>query len=523
MKDRIRTGNIMESKMRLEVDEIFGENMVLQQEKPVAIWGKGVPKETIEISIQGHLVKTSVAEDGSWKAVIPELKASEQEVLLIQSKTKQIKYQNIAVGEVWLAGGQSNMEFFMRYDKDLTVSIEKCENSKIRFFDYPVVPSEKDRNTKDYSEFGLWRICNKENLQYYSAVAYYFAQNLQKKLGVPLGIVGCNCGGTHSCCWMDENRVKKYGEVWMKDYEDGVKQIDDLEKAEKAYRNNPMTDKAHPFANSIADKMMYGMSPEEMQQMFASVMQGEDGVNMNLIGPWHEWRPSGLYHTMLKHVAPYTIRGVIWYQGESDEDHPEIYADMMKGVIECWREEWGECLPFLMTQLAPFGDKVGTGGTYYPELREQQEIVTKRIKDVYCASIGDVGNEYDIHPKEKQPVGRRLALLARGYVYGEKILCDAPVVDTRKNEEDKIIINFLNAQGGLHLKGTEVNSLQILHNGQIVDSQEYHCKIVENQLQILFEKKKEDMETYKIEFAKTPYYEVNLYNEAEIPVKPFSA
>ena len=508
--------------MLLTVGEVFGENMVLQQGKPVAIWGKGVPGEEVEISIQDHLVKTLVAEDGIWKAVLPELKASEQEELWIQSKEEEIRFQNIAVGEVWLAGGQSNMEFFMRYDKDFKVSVEECENSKIRFFDYPVIPSEKDRTTKDYSEFGFWRVCDKENLQYYSAVAYYFAQNLQKDLGVPVGIVGCNCGGTRSCCWMDEDRVKKYGEVWIKDYEEGLGQINDLEKAEQGYRNNPMTDKAHPFANPIADKMMYGVSPEELQEMFASVFQGEDSENMNLIGPWHEWRPSGLYHTMLKHVIPYTVRGVIWYQGESDEDHPELYADMMGGVIECWREEWGESFPFLITQLAPFGDKIGTGGTYYPILREQQEIVAKRVKDVYCASIGDVGNEYDIHPKEKKPVGARLALLARGHVYGEKILCDAPVADTRKNEEDKIIISFLNAEGGLCLKGTEVNAIQILHDGQIVEPQEYHCKVTENQLQILFDKKKEDIDTYKIEFAKTPYYEVNLYNEAEIPVKPFS-
>ncbi len=509
--------------MKLILSEIFGDHMVLQREKTVMIWGQGIPSETVTVGIQGQKVTVKIAENGTWRAEISALQTSYNEQMTIESAGSCIVLHDIAVGEVWLAGGQSNMEFFMRYDKEFRKSVKECEDPAIRFFDYPVVTTEKDRQMKDYSDFGYWRTCDADNLQFFSAVGYYFAKKLSETLHVPIGIIGCNCGGTRSCCWMDEETLKECGPVWISDYQKGIENIGDLVLAEENYRKNPMTDKAHPFLNPFADRMMYGVSKEELVGMLAGLAENADGENPNPIGPWHEWRPNGLYHTMLEHVMPYTIRGVIWYQGESDEDHPELYDSMMKALIGLWRKKWGEEIPFITTQLAPYGEIIGTGGRYYPILRAMQEKTADEVPGVYLASIGDVGMEHDIHPKEKQPVGNRLALLALGHVYGKDILCEAPRAEAASKSDDTIAIEFKFAEGGLEIKGDKVNAICIYRNGVPVPENEYTCNVKWNILNIVFNSDNLDKDGhFRVEFAKTPYYEVNLYNKADIPAKPFT-
>ena len=140
----------------------------------------------------------------------------------------------------------------------------------------------------------------------------------------------------------------------------------------------------------------------------------------------HQNRPGGLYETMLKKVAPYTARGVIWYQGESDEFHPAEYGFVFGNMIKGWRALWNEELPFLFSQLAPFEAWLSGTGVAYPELRYQQDQVTKNVPQTYMASIGDAGMQYDIHPKHKRPVGERMAELALGHVYKQPELCKVP-------------------------------------------------------------------------------------------------
>lgn len=504
--------------MLLQPSNMFGNNMVLQRNKPLKVWGIAEKGTTITLEIQGFKCEKAVDSNGKWLITVEPLHASANETMVITDGKEVIRYTNVAVGEVWLAGGQSNMEFFMRYDKDYNETVKYCENKNIRFFDYPVLATEHDLEIKDYSLFSFWRPCNEENLQYFSAVAYYFAKNLQERVNVPVGIIGCNCGGTRACCWMDVESVKENGQVWLDDYNKGVAAIPDLKKAEEEYNSNELTDKSKPFNNAIADKLMYGIPKDEMIEMFKKFQ--ESGLSQ-IIGPWHEWRPSGLYYTMLKKIVPYTIKGVIWYQGESDETHPEIYADMMCGLIRCWRRDWQDELPFIMSQLAPLGTEIGDGGKIYPILREQQEEVTRCMKNVFCASIGDVGSTYDIHPKEKQPVGERMALLARGHVYGEDVLCEAPVPLNGERSLKRIIITFAHADTGLMIKGKEVQALKIFNQkDEIIEKSLYKVSVINNKLFIHFNEEI-PRELVKIAFAKDPFYEVNFYNMADIPVKPF--
>ena len=502
--------------MVLTVSELFGNDMVLQREREISVWGTAEKHVKITVDFQGRTAETVSDGEGKWRVKLPPMPASRGGVLTVRDRKETVTFENVAVGEVWLAGGQSNMEFYMRYDKDLKAQLPECENPDIRFFDYPRVPCEKAGERRDYSAFGWWRTCTPENLQWFSAVGYYFARDLQRALGVPVGIVGCNCGGTRSCCWMDEETIRECGPEWLEDYEKGVAEIGDLAAAEEQYLSLAFTDNSNPFENAILDKFMYGIPQEEMAAGLAGME--ENMLVGNRIGPWHEWRPAGLYRRMVEHICPFTLRGVIWYQGESDETHPDRYADMMCGLIGLWRRRWGAEMPFIMAQLAPYE----TGGQAYPALRERQVEVTERMEQVWLVPTGDVGSDYDIHPKEKQPIGVRMALSARGHVYGEKLLCDAPVCAGASRDGNSAVIRFGNAAGGLTVKGNRVQALEVLAGDSAVPPESWTAEAEGDALRIRF-RDGIPAEKVTVRFAKTPYFEVNLYNAAGIPAFPFAA
>ena len=495
----------------------FGNGMVLQRNRPVTIWGSADPGTEVIISIQGKTATALSNAEGQWTAELPPLDASVAETLVIMNGEVRTAYTDVMVGEVWLAGGQSNMEFFMRYDAEFDSVVKLTDDPLIRFLDVPKASVPEQLEMRDYSQFGFWRTASPDNLQYFSAVAFYFAAILREHLQVPVGVIGCNWGGTRSCCWMSRETLEHCGKIWIEDYENGLKAIPDLEAEEKAYYANEESDTSRLFEHPNLARVMYGLSFEELtgliQQMAAS------GAFTG-IGPWSEFRPNALYELMLSRITPYTISGVIWYQGESDAPHADIYADMMCGLIENWRKDWKETLPFLMVQLAPLGEAPDPSAAAFPLLREQQEKVTRRMEKVYLASSSDVGHLYDIHPKYKRPVGKRLALIALAEVYGKDVLCDAPEPESVSQRDGEISLKFRNAEGGLFLRGEKAEGLRLFDaEGKEIDSQHWDAGVHGSQLVIRL--KDAGTAVCKVSFAKTPYYQVNLYNMQEIPAKPF--
>lgn len=383
-------------------------------------------------------------------------------------------------------------------------------NPMIRFFNYPQVTYEGQLEDYNYCNDGFWRRCTAADLPYFSAVGYYFARDLQAALDVPVGIVGCNWGGTPACAWMDNSYLEDTdGAIWLREFEDAVKDLD-MEAYKAAFRANPNNDRTRQLENPFNIKIVKeGLSPEEQTQLLAMIPQMPEPN-----GPWYERRPGGLYETMLKKVHPYAIQGAIWYQGETDEKHPEEYKTVFSRMIRCWRDLWQEELPFLFVQLAPFGRWLACESDNYPKVRESQQWVSKAVANTWMASIGDAGMEWDIHPKDKLPVGHRLALLARGHVYGEALLCDAPELEYARKEGDQIILGFANAQG-LRIAGQRLQAMMGIdasgEKREIADAR------VENGALILPNCK----DITALQFAQTGYYEINLYNSADIPAKPF--
>lgn len=496
----------------LELALVFGESMVLQREKPVCIWGKGIPGQKVNVQIQGKSIETKVKNDGNWNCTLEPLSASEEEMLQVSSGEEYICYHDVAVGDVWLAGGQSNMEFAMFSDREFGVELKDCDNPCIRFFDYPKVAYDEQLTELPHKTEGFWRRCNAENLKYYSAVAYYFAKKLQVSEQIPVGIIGCNWEGTPACSWVDGSYCKgSAAQIWWDEYEECVKSMD-MKAYEKAVKEDFNTIHSDWIETPYAQFFCMDATYEALKQAIDA-----SGDYELLIGPKSPSRPSGLYKTMLKNVVPYTIKGFLFYQGESDEPKAQVYGVLLKCLIQNWRDLWKENLPFLFVQLAPYEGYGRTSGINFPMIRSQQQWVEENVENTAMAVISDAGDQWNIHPRSKRAPGERLALLALSKVYQRSVLCDSPVLCEGWEENGEIVLKFLNAGEGLILKGNSIEALDIQIDEREVTGYKYQIERDEIHIQT-------DVPVVqgcvKIEFAQQPYHKVNLYNSAGLPARP---
>lgn len=495
---------------------LFGDGAVLQRDKRIPIWGNAAPHAPVSVSIQGQTVQTAANEKGEWLAYCGPLRTSRAEELCICSGNERLLFREVAVGEVWLAGGQSNMELSMRYDVDLWEEMARCDGD-IRFFDYPEVAYEGQMEEADYSRwYGYWMRCVPKLLERFSAVGYHFARSFREQYAdVPVGIVGCNWGGTPACAWMSEEAIRACGgEKWLDAYAEATSSLD-AEKYMAAFRAEERNYRVDQLADPLSDILQIGYPTDVILQKVAEL--GLTDALQPVMGPCCERRPAGLYHSMLRQVAPYGIRGVLWYQGEADDERAELYHCIFPALIRCWRDLWGEELPFLFVQLAPFGHWMACKGDRYPEVRAVQQWVADNVANTAMAVITDSGCEWDIHPKKKRPVGERLALLAERYVYGKEVLCEAPRMKSAAVSDSRIDIRFEHAGEGLRLAGERLDSLEIYQGGYPV---EYDRCSAHGNTVVVSGGGIRAGEPTQVRLAWKDYYVVNLKNSAGIPARP---
>lgn len=499
--------------MELKLNELFQNGMVLQQGKKICVWGIAEPGSQIRVELQGQQKGTAVMEDGSFEVWLESLTASDDEQMLVTDGRSTIYLRDIAVGEVWLAGGQSNMEFWMRYEKHIKEVRKNCDNPRVRFFDVPEIAYEGQREQFDYSRMAIWRKADSENIDYFSGVAYYFAAKLERELNVPVGVIGCNWGGTTTAVWMRTESVKQVGRAWLEDHE-RAKSGKDMDLYWEKQKTLVENDTGNPFANPFNEQFLptTPLAEELLQFIIASVQRGEKDMENQALAPASF--PGCLYEHMLKTLEGLVFRGVLWYQGESDEPHADLHAIMLTRLIEDWRALFHDsALPFLTVQLPGYDSWCGYPQLRFRELRKMQKAVADAVDQVYMTSISDAGEKMDIHPKDKKTPGERLCLLALGKVYGKDILCEAPEPEEVKRDGNTIIIHFKNAQGGLHLEGENMNALRV------ESSKVYSVYLDGESIRLEFA---EEPESYLwIRHAVQQYYTVNLYNKNNIPAIPF--
>lgn len=528
--------------MALKLNRIFANGMILQREKPVHVWGAAAPGQTVELEVQGQTASTVTDAEGAWCCALPPLRASEAETLVVRAGDEAVTLSDVAVGEVFIAGGQSNMEFWMRYDREVESVRPTCANARIRFYDVPKCSYPGQMSDFDYSQAGVWRKATPEDLDRFSAVGYYCARVLEAELGVPVAIVGCNYGGTVSSAWMRADSAAEVDPEQVAAFEAKLAghAYDELlaagklnpGKNDKGYATwpawneffLPKTPTMEEIGAFMAEEAAKASGPAdvgglEITGAGSDANDGDDQLDPALLTPTKEV-PGTLFTYMVLPIAGFAARGVLWYQGESDDEFDGAqwrHAGALRAIMADWREAWGDPeLPFFVVQLPGFGDWMGLGPNDYVTIRACQQQVTEEDEYAWLCSIGDVGDEHDIHPKVKQPVGERLALLALRHAYGRDVLADAPRAIEATREDSRIEVSFEHAGEGLVVEGDAINALDVLVDGEAVS---FSAHAEDNRLVIELEEPVAD--DVCIRFAQANWFCINLYNSAHIPALPF--
>ncbi|TLS48709.1 sialate O-acetylesterase [Paenibacillus antri] len=429
----------------MRVDPIFSDHMVLQRDKEVAVWGEAADGEVIEVECAGRRA-TAVAAGGGWRATLPANEAGGPYRLAARSGAETIVFDDVWYGDVWLAGGQSNMQWPLRSSAGGAEEIAISGGCPlIRYYEVPKVAYD-DGVVRESG----WRASGQETAGEFSAVAYHFAKRVHAETGVAIGIVGCNMGATSAACWVAEETLERDPalRVYLDEFRAIAKDFDweAYEAEERAFQD--------AFAAYEAAQSQ-GKTKEELGPV-----------------PWPPpmsprsfMRPNGLYETMLKRTAPYTLKGFLYYQGEGDAHRPTAYDKLLEALIRNWRRDWeDDALPFLYVQLPSFGCDGDPDGDAWALLRESQAIVAERAPHVAMAVLLDCGEKDDIHPADKKPVGERLARLALARVYGRSdVHSEGPRFEQmRVNERGEARLRFrcgggrLTTRDGAPLVGFEL-------------------------------------------------------------------
>ncbi|HBC85742.1 MAG TPA: hypothetical protein DCZ94_02180 [Lentisphaeria bacterium] len=509
----------MNSKFSLA--SIFSDNMVLQRNVKIPIWGTAEPGEEISVDFAGQNRSAVTGKDSKWLTHLDPMPAScEPRKMIISSSApnptiSQSQYQqitNILVGEVWIAGGQSNMQFALADSMDAKKVVSKADHLEIRCYQVPRIPyvGADLENPAAYFAKPEWKVCTPKNAGAYPAVAYHFAVKIKKALKVPVGIVSCSWGGTSASSWMSEKYLSsdKDIKIYLDEYQALVSNLD-MEKYEK-------------------DRSAYDSAVDKFVKMKEkAVKENISGAELDkLLGPY-PWpppagpknfqTPSGLYHTMVEKIAPYAVKGVIFYQGESDVEKASLYEKLFAKMIQNWRDDWkNPDLPFLFTQITTYGCDGKPDNEDWAVLREQQLFATKKIYNAYMAVSIDVGDMTDIHPENKRPIGERLALIARCKVYGQKIVCSGPVFHEMQINGDKAILSFNHIGKGLVSKGKSLKGFKICGPDKVfVDAK---AEIKKDTIEVSSSQIKVPR---AVRYGWANYAEINLFNKNGLPASPF--
>ncbi len=508
----------------IKAERIFSDRMILQREMPISVWGEcegicGMQVALADVQVEGEITA------GRFLAVLPAFPAAVGLTLEIRGVTvsgeeETIRFNDVAVGEVWIAAGQSNMEFPIKYDVEAEEIYRMPEDEELRFFDVPKVCYDGQEQEEGFVDLCFWRHFNRENAGQFSAAALFFARKIREELRVPVGIVGCNWGGTSASCWMGEAYLREYPELayYPDTYEETLKNLD-LNRYREAYYERLRFGNT-PRMKALNEAIARGtLEYEKMQELMTNLTPRQKELFSLPAGPLAHTRPCALFERMVKRIAGYGTKGVLWYQGESDEVLPDSYTLLFSQLIRCWRESWGRKLPFLFVQLAPFGRGLTDTGKAFPVLRRQQQRAEDLLEDVWMASIMDHGMEYDIHPKTKRAAGERLALLALGKVYGRKLLCEAPRMADVRWEQEQITIYMAHAGDGLECRSKKPAGLILWEDGV---QKEFTAKVMDCRILIRCPELGADSRV-QVSYAQQPYVKADLYNSAGLCAKPFVA
>lgn len=447
----------------VSVSKIFSSDMMLQRDKAVKVWGKADEGEKVTVKINGQTVSTT-AKDGAWKVALKPMQAGGPHNMSVKG-SNSIEFENILVGDIWLCGGQSNMDYdISRYNnwkgeigqqyRDIIAESKSNKNLRMILMD----KSSADAGTyevpvvKDTVMQGKWQTCSEKVIQKMSAVGFVFAQKLQKHINVPVGLIDANKGGSNIKTWMPSSYYKKFGRT-----------------------------------------------------------------------------PRNMYFSMIASYKDFPIKGFIWYQGESnalDIKNSLEYEDLFKAMIEGWRQDFQDPdMPFLFVQLAAYERNPYQHGITYPVLRDSQKAALELDNTAMAVAI-DVGDRTNIHPPKKIPVSERLLVGAKKFAYGEDLVYSGPILRDMKLKGSQAELSFDHVGSGLMVKAMTVENRQLtsdkLEGFEVAGAdQKFYpaAASVSGDKVVVSSTKVTDVVAVRYAYKGFPH--ANLYNKNGYPASPF--
>ncbi|NOY41209.1 MAG: sialate O-acetylesterase [Planctomycetes bacterium] len=410
----------------VKLPNIFSDHMVLQRDQAVPIWGWADADEEVTVSIADQTLKTKADADGRWRVDLAPLSVGDPLTLVVEGKNR-LERNDILVGEVWVCSGQSNMGWTVGASFDADLHLLTTKNPQLRLL---TVGNQGSQTPIDDID-GTWQRSNPKNVEQFSAVGYFFGLQLQKTLGVPVGLID-NAWGGSSC------------EAWIRrDLLDADPIYGPLMKRWKAMEANFESGQSKAnYEKALAkwkQKKKDGKNPGRTPRSPEVAMTGQH-------------RPANLFNARTLPIVPYAIRGAIWYQGESNASRAFQYREMFPLMIQNWRDTWGQGdFPFYWVQLADFRvEEPLPGDSDWAELREAQTMTLDRLSNTGEAVIIDLGEGNDIHPRKKFDVGLRLARWALAHDYQIDVPCQSPRFDSLTQDGGKLLVSFKDCGKGLH-------------------------------------------------------------------------
>ena len=447
------------------VAAVFSNHCVLQRDKIISIFGNAEDgsKITVELYAQNQTLlakNTGKSKNGRWLVMLESQKAQNDCSLKITcdkngTASENITFNDVAIGEVWLAGGQSNMEFELQNcteGPDELNPSKNPQNPNVRFY-YTNKIAWMDEKFFEAERNTSWQTWDSEWKKSWSAVGYFFAKKLAADLGVTVGVIGCNWGGTSASAWMSRESLEK--DVELKSY---------LDEQEEATKGKSIEQQCREYDEYEIQNNKW---QEKCNELYAKNPNIEWDEVQKIIGtcPWpgpksckNPYRPAGLYECMLKRIIPYTLKGVLWYQGESDDHKPAFYAKLFSSMIDLWRYEWNEpLLPFVFVQLPENRYKQDKDFKHWCFIREAQQKVHNTVKNAFMTCAAGLGQYNDIHPKGKKVLAERMENVALASVYhlADESKAYSPMLQSYLPSGNKIILSFTNAQEGFIQKSDD--------------------------------------------------------------------
>jgi len=472
----------------------FTDHMVLQQKMPVPVWGWADPGEKVVVSLGDQKVETTACPKGKWMVKLQPLAAGGPYVLKVEGKNT-IELKDVLVGEVWLASGQSNMAMTVRGCRDFEKEQAAADLPQIRHVTIARRPAETPQDDCE----GQWEVCTPETVGGFSATAFFFGRELHRELGVPVGLINSSWGGTPVEAWTSVKAQQAQEELkpLLESWEQRLASYDP-EKAKQQYEQALAR-----WKDAAARAKAQGKPAPRRPRPPADPR----------LTPH---RPGNLYNGMIAPLCPYAIRGAIWYQGEANAGRAQTYGLQLATMIRNWRADWGYEFPFAWVQLPNFmapQKQPSEGGWAW--IREQM-LQTLQVPNTGMAITIELGEASNIHPRNKQDVGKRLALWALATVYGKDIVYSGPIYKGMKRQGEKIILSFDHVDGGLVAKGDKLRGFAIA--GKDRNFVWADARIEGDQVVVSSPQVKEPV-AVRYGWASNP--DCNLYNKAGLPASPF--